>query len=221
MKLFGSAVEQDDFSLSTPDSTEVNTFLIGVDAFRIDKGEPSMASGIRIQESETAGRGRATQIPVEQVASPSGEMERPNGRHKEEFMPRGWLRRMRREQSDPPKAREPQLREMSEQRVPRADMIECDEEILVRAEMPGVDKKDLDISVTHDTVTIRGTTRRKKMEEQGEFFLQEIGQSTFVRTIALLSEVDGARAKATICNGMVEIVIPKLSKYTCYPVKVD
>jgi HSP20 family protein len=221
MKLFGSAVEQDDFSQSTPDSTEVNTFLIGVDTFLIDKGELSMASGTRIQESETAGKGRAMQKPVEQVASPSGEMVRLNGRHKEEFMPRSWLRRMRREEGDPPKAREPQLRELSEHRVPRVDMIECGEEILVRAEVPGVDKKDIDISVTQDAVTIRGTARRKKKEGQGEYFLHEIGESTFVRTIAFLSEVDGARAKATYCDGMVEIMIPIIRKYTCYPVKVD
>ncbi len=113
------------------------------------------------------------------------------------------------------------MRELSEQRVPRADMIECDEEILVRAEVPGVDKKDLDISVTQDAVTIRGTVRRRNKAGKEEYFLHEIGESTFVRTIALLSEVDGARAKATFCDGMVEIMIPKLIKYTCYPVKVD
>ena len=179
-----------------------------------------MATDTNFQEGEIAGNGRALLIPLERIVSPVAEFERKE-RLTQEITPRGWLRRMRREESDPPKAREPQLRELSEQRVPRADMIECDEAILVRAEVPGVDKKDLDISVTKDAVTIRGTTRRNRKEEQGEYFLHEIGESTFVRTIALLSEVDGARARATFCDGMVEIMIPKISRYASYPVIVD
>jgi HSP20 family protein len=185
-----------------------------------ERGGIFMATGTHFQEGEISGNGGTQRISLEKVVSPVEELERKE-EHAHEFMPRGWLRRMRREEGDPPKAREPQFRELSEQRVPRADMIECDEEILIRAEVPGVDKKDLDISVTQDAVTIRGTVRRKNNGGKGEYFLHEIGESTFVRTIALLSEVDGARAKATFCDGMVEIMIPKLSKYTCYPVKVD
>jgi hypothetical protein len=70
------------------------------------------------------------------------------------FFGRRWMR--------PWRGGWPALREVSrelESRFPRVDVIDRDSEILVKAELPGVEKKDLDISMTEDSVTIKGSTR--------------------------------------------------------------
>ena len=54
-----------------------------------------------------------------------------------------------------------------EGKLPSVDVIDRDEEVLIRAELPGVDKKDLDVSMTDNSVTIKGSTSTEKEEERG------------------------------------------------------
>ena len=61
-----------------------------------------------------------------------------------------------------------------EGRMPTVDVINQDSEIQVRAEIPGVDKKDLDISVTEDSVSIKGSSKHEEKEEKGEYYRREI-----------------------------------------------
>jgi HSP20 family protein len=167
------------------------------------------------EEVVPAEKGGAVQKIAARVGGPLEEMERLMERLSEGFVPRKWLRRMRWDWPELPQF------DMSELRAPRADVVERDGEILVRAEVPGVDKKDLDISVTEDAVTIKGSTRREQKEEKGEYYRQEISEASFARTIALPAAVDGTRAKATCNNGMIELVIPKVTQSKRHSVKVD
>ena len=94
-------------------------------------------------------------------------------------------------------------------KLPRVNVIERDTEIAVKAEVPGVQKDDLDISVTEDTLTIRGSTRREEKEEKGDYYRCEMAEGAFARTIDLPSSVDASKVKATFKDGLLEVVMPK------------
>ena len=110
---------------------------------------------------------------------------------------------------------------LPEMKIPNVDVIDRESEVVIKAELPGVDKKDLDISVGEDSVTIKGETRHEEKEEQGDYYRCEISRGAFSRTVALPATVDGAQAKANFSDGMLELVIPKIEKSKRHSVKVD
>lgn len=125
----------------------------------------------------------------------------------DEFMGRGWMR-----------PRLPSWFDL-EAHVPRVDMIERDDEIMLRAEMPGVAKGDLDVTMTENTIILRGTPRYA--EEKGEYYCNEISGGEFARTLALPAEVDGSKVKATYMDGIVEIVLPKAETSKRRKIKIN
>src|SRR5262245_30831982 len=99
-----------------------------------------------------------------------------------------------------------------EGKSPRVDVIERDDEILVRAELPGVDKKDLDVSLTDNAVTIKATSRKESREEQGEYYRQEISSGYLQRSVALPGGIDANACRAEFKDGLLELRIPKQQK---------
>ncbi|MDT8376967.1 MAG: Hsp20/alpha crystallin family protein, partial [Mariprofundaceae bacterium] len=89
--------------------------------------------------------------------------------------------------------------------APRVDIINRDNEIVLRAQVPGVDKKDIDVSMSDNTVTIKGHTSHEKKEEKGDYYRRECSSGSFSRTFTLPGEVDGTRAKATFNDGVLEL----------------
>lgn len=108
-----------------------------------------------------------------------------------------------------------------EGKSPSVDVIERDEEVLVRAELPGVDKSDLDVSMTDNTVTIKGSTRTEEKEEKGDYFRREVSSGTYSRTVTLPAEVDSAKAKASFKDGLLELTLPKTKKAKRRTIKVE
>jgi len=110
---------------------------------------------------------------------------------------------------------------LPEMKIPKVDVVDRENEVLVKAEIPGVDKKDIDISVGEDTVTIKGETRREEKEEKGDYYRCEISHGAFSRTVALPAVVDGARAKASFKDGVLELTLPKIEKAKRHSIKVE
>ena len=154
----------------------------------------------------------AVRRSVDRPLSPFDEMERMF----EGFFPRRWMRPM---SFDWPVLTGASL--PFEGRIPKIDVVERDNEVVVRAEVPGVDKKDLDISVTDHTVTIKGCTKEEHQEEKGNYFRSEISQGSFSRTSALPCEVDGDKARASFSDGVLELTIPKLEASKRHTIKVE
>lgn len=125
----------------------------------------------------------------------------------ESFMPRGWLRPFR---WDWPAM--PELHMPFEGKVPHVDVVDRDQEIVVRAELPGVDKDDLEVSMTDNTVTIKAVTSQEEKEEKGDYYRHEISRGSFARTVTLPGGVDGSKGKARFKNGILELTLPKLEK---------
>jgi HSP20 family protein len=99
-----------------------------------------------------------------------------------------------------------------EGRMPRVDVVDREAEVVVRAELPGVEKKNLEVSATDNTVTIRGSTRHEEKEEKGDFYRCEISRGTFSRSVVLPAVVDGAKGSASFKDGVLELVLPKAEK---------
>jgi len=108
-----------------------------------------------------------------------------------------------------------------EGRIPSVDVIDRDSEVVVKAELPGVDKKDLDISVTQNSVTIKGSTRHEEKEEKGDYHRCEISRGSYSRTMTLPADIDEENTKATFKDGVLELVLPKLKKTKRHSVKVE
>ena len=98
---------------------------------------------------------------------------------------------------------------MMELKSPKVDIVDRDDDILVKAEIPGFKKEDIDVSLTDTAITIKGSTSEEKKEEKGDYFRSETMKGSFTRTLALPAEVDGSKATSTFKDGMLEVVVPK------------
>lgn len=130
--------------------------------------------------------------------SPFEEMDRMMDQMVEGFFPRTWWR--------PRGFMRPEIG-AGEARVPNVDVVERDDEVLVRAELPGVEKKDIDISVSDSSLTI--SAQPHIAEEEGEYYYCEIGATPFTRSVRLPVEVDSDKAKASFKDGLLELHLPK------------
>ena len=142
---------------------------------------------------------------------PIDEIERYFGN----WIPADWLHPLARERS-----LLNVLPSQFELKVPNIDIVDRDAEIIVRAEVPGMDKKYLDISVNGRSLTIKGSSESKSEEEKGDYYRREISQGSFARTVRLPEEVDGGRAKATSKDGLLELRLPKTEKSRRQTIKV-
>lgn len=132
------------------------------------------------------------------------------------FFPRRWMHPFR---WDMPSLE--QLGAPFDMKMPRVDVIERDTEVIVKAEMPGVSKDDVDVSVTDTTVTIKGETSHEEKEEKGDYYRSEISRGSFSRTVALPANVDSDKARATFKDGILELTIPKVEKAKRKSVTID
>jgi HSP20 family protein len=92
---------------------------------------------------------------------------------------------------------------------PPLDMAETDDAVLVNVEIPGIEPKDLDISVTGDVLTIRGEKRDGKETEGHNYLRVERRYGAFTRTLALPAPVDAQDVEAKAHAGVLEIRLPK------------
>lgn len=93
-------------------------------------------------------------------------------------------------------------------RLPTLDVIDRYADIMVRAEIPGVDKKDINVSVTDNVLTIKAQSSREKEEEKGDYYRREISSSSFARSVSLPGTVDVSKAAANLREGILEITLP-------------
>lgn len=92
---------------------------------------------------------------------------------------------------------------------PKMDVIDREKEVFVKAELPGIDKKDLDISITNDQLVIKAKTCHEEKEEKGDYLKQEISKSEIYRSVRLPAEVDVDKVKTSFKNGVLTLTLPK------------
>ena len=104
---------------------------------------------------------------------------------------------------------------------PAIEAYETDGDVVVRAELPGIDPKQVEISVTEDTLTLKGEAKSEQEEKKRNYYRRELRYGSFVRSIALPSGVQGDRASASYKNGILEIKVPKSERAKLKTVKVE
>lgn len=114
-----------------------------------------------------------------------------------------------------------QLAAPFEGKTPRVDLIEHDDKFLIKAELPGVDKKDINITISNNVVTLEAGTSKEEKEEKGDYYRREISRGTYNRTMVLPVNVKEDAAKATFKSGVLELIIPKVAKSQRTSVKVE
>ncbi|MBU2754610.1 Hsp20/alpha crystallin family protein [Acidithiobacillus sp. CV18-2] len=93
--------------------------------------------------------------------------------------------------------------------VAHLDVIDRDNEIVVKAEIAGVDKDKLDIQVHGNQVYISGSKEEDSSKEEGKYIYRERRYGEFARTIQLPVDVDASQSKAAYKDGVLELTLPK------------
>lgn len=104
---------------------------------------------------------------------------------------------------------------------PALDVYEKDNVIIVEVPLPGVDAKDVQISIENDVLSIEGSMVKKTEIDEQEYYRKEVRSGSFHRAVALPTSVDGDKAEATYENGVLKITIPKSAAAQKKTIKVN
>ncbi|MFA6053871.1 MAG: Hsp20/alpha crystallin family protein [Thermodesulfovibrionales bacterium] len=104
-----------------------------------------------------------------------------------------------------PRLRMPEVEEV----VPSVDIVKEGDDIVVKAELPGMKKEDIDVSLTKDTITISGEKKKEEKIEKKDYYSLERSYGSFKRSFSLPAEVQTEKASAKFKDGVLEIRIPK------------
>jgi HSP20 family protein len=91
---------------------------------------------------------------------------------------------------------------------PAVEVLERGDKLLVRAELPGVSKDDVNVEITDDLLTIEGERRQESEEQDEGFYRSERSYGRFLRSIPLPEGVDSEKADAKFKDGVLEITLP-------------
>ena len=94
-------------------------------------------------------------------------------------------------------------------RTPKMDIVDRDKDVLIHVEVPGVDKKNIEISLTNNTLNIRGSIQREAKEQRKDYFRSEIAQGNFSRSLSIPDGIDTSKIGATLKDGILEVTLPK------------
>ena len=103
----------------------------------------------------------------------------------------------------------PALREAGGEIAPSIDIFEEGDDVVVKAELPGMKEEDIEVNLTDDTITISGEKKKEEKVERKGYYRHECSYGSFARSFSLPSEVRTDEAKAEFKDGILEIRVPK------------
>ena len=103
----------------------------------------------------------------------------------------------------------PPLFSETDELLPVADVFEEKNEVVIKLEIPGIDKKDIDITIHAGSLIISGEKKQEETVEEKNYHRTECSYGSFRRQFALPEDVDGDQAKASFKNGILEIRMPR------------
>lgn len=95
---------------------------------------------------------------------------------------------------------------------PAVDIENKKNEVVVKADLPGIDKKDLEVNVSSDRVEIKAKVKKEKEVKKKDYYKQERAYSGFYRAFSLPAIVNPDKAKTGFKNGMLKINLPKVKE---------
>jgi HSP20 family protein len=106
-------------------------------------------------------------------------------------------------------------------RMPAVDVYEEKDAVVVKAELPGMSKEDIDVTLTGSTLTIKGEKKREEEVKEADYHRSERAYGAVVRTIELPAEVKTEAAQATFKDGVLNLRLPKSEQAKQKQVKVE
>ncbi|MFN4127553.1 Hsp20/alpha crystallin family protein [Pannonibacter indicus] len=91
----------------------------------------------------------------------------------------------------------------------KSDMVETGDAVEISIELPGMEMKDVEVTVSDDMLTVKGEKRIERQEEKKGYYLSERSYGAIYRTIPLPPGVDGEKAQASFKNGVLTIRLPQ------------
>ena len=152
----------------------------------------------------------------------TGRALRPFSHGMEEFFentfPRHWMEGL----FDPYAWRPPMRSEFGEKFdvFPKVDILDKDEALIVRADVPGIKKEDLEITIAGDRLVFEAKREFEEEQNEEDFVRHEMAYGCLYRAVHLPVEVMGDKAIAELKDGVLEITLPKVEATTPYKVKV-
>jgi len=93
--------------------------------------------------------------------------------------------------------------------MPVIDMYQTDDNVIIKATIPGISPDDLDIQITGDTLTLRGEIKHEEEAENAKYHIREHHYQSFSRSLTLPVQVVADQANAEIKNGILTLTLPK------------
>ena len=104
---------------------------------------------------------------------------------------------------------------------PAVDMYENEKEIVVKAEVPGIDQKDIHISISNGTLLIKGEMKKEEETIEENYYYAERAYGSFNRRLELPEKVQESKIKANFKDGILEIHLPKAPEAKAKEIKVE
>ncbi len=105
--------------------------------------------------------------------------------------------------------------------APSIDVKDKDKKIEITAELPGMDEKDIDLSLTKDALVLKGEKKEEREEKEDGYWHTERRYGSFQRVIPLPDAIDTEKAEATFKKGVLQISIPKTAEAATAGKKID
>jgi len=109
---------------------------------------------------------------------------------------------------------------IDEERAFRLDIVDREKELFVRAELPGVEKDDVKVTIAGHRLMIEAEREFEEEDEKEDFYRLELGYGKLMRTVVLPVEVDADKIHAELKEGILNITLPKIRVAERHTVKV-
>lgn len=105
--------------------------------------------------------------------------------------------------------------------MPAIDMYEDKDNVIVEAQLAGIDPEKVSVSIENDVLCIKGESEKKTEVDEKNYYRKEIRRGSFYRSLPLPSHVAGADAKAEASDGVLKIMIPKAPEALPRKIKIE
>jgi HSP20 family protein len=96
---------------------------------------------------------------------------------------------------------------------PAVDMFEKDDQVVIKAELPGLEKKDISLDLTNGVLTLKGERKHENEVKEENYYRREMSCGKFIRSFSLPGDVDADKIKAEFQNGLLTVEVPKPEEY--------
>lgn len=110
--------------------------------------------------------------------------------------------------------------EEMEVKPPIVDVFEEKDDIVVKAELPGIEKDNIQVNLTDHTLTIKGEKKKEEEVKEENYYRAERSYGSFLRTLDLPRDVRADQVKASFKNGILEVRMPKTEEAKAKEIKV-